>query len=444
MSRTNITIEEEALRVTIIGAGYVGLVTGACLSETGNTVMCVDTDAAKIQRLAAGKIPFHEPGLAPLVERNLAAGRLLFTTDLQAAIHHARVIFVAVGTPPRPNGEADLVAVEEVARAIGTHMDGPKVVVTKSTVPVGTACRVKTLIGDRTVHRFSVVANPEFLKEGAAVQDFMSPDRVILGGDDLDAIAVLRELYAPFMRREDRVFVMDAPSAELTKYAANAMLAMRISFMNEIAALCAKIGANAHDVRRGVGADSRIGTAFLFPGTGFGGSCFPKDLTALLHLGERCGVDLRTIQATLEVNRIQKRILLHRAQREFGEYLDGRVFAVWGLAFKPGTDDVREAPATDLIEGLLARGAQVRATDPVALERGRELFGERVVLDQDSYKILEGADGLFLVTEWNEYRFPDFERIYRLLRKPMLFDGRNIWNRRLVESLGFTYHGIGV
>jgi UDPglucose 6-dehydrogenase len=432
------------MRVTIIGAGYVGLVTGACLAETGNTVMCVDKDVGKIALLKSGKIPFHEPGLAPLVEGNISRGRLIFSNDLRSAVRHAPVIFLAVGTPPRPNGEADLSAVEEAARVIGAHMDSHKVIVTKSTVPVGTAGRVTTLIAEKTTHPFAVVSNPEFLKEGAAVHDFMSPDRVILGGDDAEAITLLRALYAPFMRREDRILVMDAASAELTKYASNAMLATRISFMNEIAALCEKIGANAEHVRHGVGADSRIGSSFLFPGTGFGGSCFPKDLSALLHLGERCGVDLRTIRATLEVNQTQKRILVRRVQSEFGEYLDGKIFAVWGLSFKPGTDDMRESPALDVVEGLLARGAEVRATDPVALERGRELFGDRVMLDQDSYRILEGADGLLLVTEWNEYRFPDFERIRSLLRKPVLFDGRNIWSRRLTEALGFTYRGIGV
>jgi UDPglucose 6-dehydrogenase len=432
------------MRVTIVGSGYVGLVTGTCLAETGHIVMCVDKDAEKIRLLQAGTVPFHEPGLATLVEKNLGAGRLIFTTDLPAAIRHAPVIFLAVGTPPRPNGEADLSAVEEAARVIGVHMDGPKIVVTKSTVPVGTARRVKALIGDKTPHRCAVIANPEFLKEGAAVRDFMSPDRVILGGDDEEAITLLRALYAPFMRREDRILVMDAASAELTKYTANAMLAARVSFMNEIAALCEKIGANAEHVRHGVGADSRIGSSFLFPGTGFGGSCFSKDLSALLHLGESCGVDLRTIRATLEVNRAQKRILVRRAQSEFGEYLDGKVFAVWGLAFKPGTDDMRESPALEIVEGLLARGAEVRATDPVAIDRGREVFGNRVTVDRDPYRILEGADALLLVTEWNEYRFPDFERIRGLLRKPILFDGRNIWNRRIVEALGFRYHGIGV
>lgn len=432
------------MRVSVVGSGYVGLVTGACLAETGNTVVCMDKDAGKIERLRAGDLPFHEPGLAPLVQKGVADGRLTFSDDLALAVRHARVIFLAVGTPPRPNGEADLSAVEEAARAIGVHLDAPKVVVTKSTVPVGTAARVKALIGERASHPFAVVSNPEFLKEGAAVQDFMRPDRVILGGDDAEALALVRALYAPFMRRGDRVLVMDAASAELTKYAGNAMLATRISFMNEMAALCERVGANVEQVRQGLGADSRIGNAFLFPGTGFGGSCFPKDLAALLHLGEIHGLDLRTIRATLEVNRAQKRVLLHKVRREFGEYLDGRVFALWGLAFKPGTDDIREAPAIEIIEGLLARGAAVRATDPVACDRARERFGDRIVLDHDGYRILDGADALLVVTEWNEYRFPDFDRIRSLLRKAVIFDGRNLWSRGLVESAGLTYYGIGV
>lgn len=432
------------MRVSIVGSGYVGLVTGACLAETGNSVVCMDKDDAKIARVRSGQIPFHEPGLGDLVRKNVAEGRLSFTTDPELAARHGRVIFLAVGTPPRKNGEADLSAIEEAARAIGAHMDGPKVIVTKSTVPVGTAERVRSLVREKSSHPFAVVSNPEFLKEGAAVQDFMRPDRIILGGDDGEAIALLRALYAPFMRREDRMLVMDAASAELTKYAANAMLAMRISFMNEIAALCERVGADVENVRRGVGADSRIGTAFLFPGTGFGGSCFPKDLSALLHLGEDNDLDLRTIRATLDVNRLQKRILVQKVRREFGEYLEGSVFAVWGLAFKPGTDDMREAPSLEVVDGLLARGATVRATDPAALERAREIFGDRVVLDRDPYRVVEGADGLLLLTEWNEYRFPDFERVRELMQKPVLFDGRNIWNRRLVESFGFTYHGIGV
>jgi UDPglucose 6-dehydrogenase len=300
------------------------------------------------------------------------------------------------------------------------------------------------LVREQTKLRFAVISNPEFLKEGAAVEDFMRPDRVVLGGSDPDAISLLRSLYAPFMRRAERIFVMDAASAELTKYAANAMLATRVSFMNELAGLCERLGANIEHVRQGLGSDSRIGNAFLFPGIGFGGSCFPKDLNALLQAGERCGVDLRIVRATLEVNRSQKRVLLHKIREDFGEYLDGRVFAIWGLAFKPGTDDVREAAAIDLIDGLLAAGAEVRASDPAALEQVRPIYGHRIVLDEDPYRILEGADALILATEWNEYRFPDFERIRAALRKAVLFDGRNVWNRPMVEGLGFTYRGVGV
>jgi UDPglucose 6-dehydrogenase len=431
------------MHVSILGSGYVGLVTGACLAETGNDVVCMDKDSRKIDALKAGKLSYHEPGLAQLIEKNLAAGRLSFTADTRLAVSHGRVIFLAVGTPPRPNGEADLSAIEEAVRAVGAHMDGPKVIVIKSTVPVGTAERVRAIVGDHTCHAVAVISNPEFLKEGAAVHDFMHPDRVILGGDSAEAISLLRSLYGPFMRREDRLLVMDTRSAELTKYAANAMLAMRISFMNEIATLCERIGANVEHVRHGIGSDSRIGTSFLFPGTGFGGSCFPKDLAALLRLGEGLDLDLRTVRATLDVNCLQKRVLLQKVRRECGEDLDGKIFAIWGLAFKPGTDDIREAPAVEIIDGLLARGALVRATDPVAIERARERFGHRIVLEADPYRTLQDADGLLLVTEWNEYRFPDFGRIHEGLRKPILFDGRNIWSRSVVESLGFTYHGIG-
>jgi UDPglucose 6-dehydrogenase len=432
------------MRISVIGTGYVGLVTASCLAEMGNTVLAMDKDPTKITSLRRGVVPIHEPGLEPLVQKNVREERLSFTDELPTAVRHGQVIFLAVGTPPRRDGEADLGGVEEAARGIGLHMDAPKVIVTKSTVPVGTAGRVEMLINEQARHPFAVVSNPEFLKEGAAVEDFMRPDRVILGGSDPEAISLLRALYAPFMRRADRVLVMDAASAELSKYAANAMLASRISFMNEMAALCERLGANVEHVRQGLGSDSRIGNAFLFPGIGFGGSCFPKDLNALLHVGESCGVDLRMVRAALDVNRSQKRLLLHKIRADFGEYLDGRVFALWGLAFKPGTDDVREAPAIDLIDGLLSRGAEVRATDPAALERVRTIYGERVTLDQDPYRILMGADALVLATEWNEYRFPDFDRIRAALRKALLFDGRNVWKRTMVEALGFAYRGVGV
>jgi UDPglucose 6-dehydrogenase len=432
------------MRISVVGSGYVGLVTAACFAETGNTVVAMDKDAARVAALSRGAVPFHEPGLDSLTQKNVEAGRLTFTNDIRAAVHHGRVIFLAVGTPPRQNGDADLGAVEEAARDIGTHMDAPKVIVIKSTVPVGTSRRVEMLIREHTQCPFAVISNPEFLKEGAAVDDFMRPDRVILGGSDAEAISLLRSLYAPFMRRGDRVLVMDPASAELTKYAANAMLASRISFMNEMAELCERLGANVDHVRQGLGSDSRIGNAFLFPGIGFGGSCFPKDLNALLHVGESCRIDLRMVRAALDVNHRQKRVLLHKIRSEFGDYLDGRVFAIWGVAFKAGTDDIREAPALDLIDGLLARGAQVRVTDPAALERVRALYGDKIAVDRDAYRILPGADALALATEWNEYRFPDFDRIRSSLRKAVLFDGRNVWDRSMVEALGFTYRGIGV
>ena len=432
------------MRISVIGSGYVGLVTAACFAETGNTVVAMDKDAARIADLRRGVVPFHESGLDALIHKNAKDGRLTFTDDIGLAVQHARVIFLAVGTPPRPSGEADLTAIEQAARHIGAAMDAPKVIVTKSTVPVGTSRRVEMLVGEQAKFPFAVVSNPEFLKEGAAVEDFMRPDRVILGGSDPEALSLLRSLYAPFMRRAERVLVMDAASAELTKYAANAMLASRVSFMNEIAGLCERLGANVEHVRQGLGSDSRIGSAFLFPGIGFGGSCFPKDLNALLHVGERCGVDLRIVRAALDVNRTQKRLLLHKIRADFGEYLDGRVFAIWGLAFKPGTDDIREAPAIELIDGLLDRGAEVRASDPAALERARLLYGSRITLDADPYRILAGADALILTTEWNEYRFPDFERMRSALRKAILFDGRNVWSRSMAEALGFTYRGVGV
>ena len=432
------------MRISVVGSGYVGLVTAACFAETGNTVLAMDKDATRVAALRRGVVPFHESGLEALMQKNIKEGRLSFTEDIELAVRHGRVIFLAVGTPPRPSGDADLTAIEEAARQIGAYMDGPKVIVTKSTVPVGTSRRVEMLVREHTKHPFAVISNPEFLKEGAAVEDFMRPDRVILGGSDAEAISILRALYAPFMRRAERVLVMDAASAELTKYAANAMLASRVSFMNEMAGLCERLGANIEHVRHGLGSDSRIGNAFLFPGIGFGGSCFPKDLNALLHVGARFGVDLRMVRATLEVNRSQKRMLLHKIRADFGEYLDGRVFAIWGLAFKPGTDDVREAPALDLIDGLLGLGAEVRASDPAALERARSIYAQRITLDENPYRILAGADALVLITEWNEYRFPDFDRIRSALRKAILFDGRNVWNRAMVETLGFTYRGIGV
>jgi UDPglucose 6-dehydrogenase len=432
------------MRIAVIGTGYVGLVTGVCLAETGNHVVCVDRDERKIAALRAGRSPIHEPGVEAMLVRNAKAGRLAFTTDLAAATRAGKVVFIAVGTPPRPDGSADVSSVDAVARAIGRAMDGPKVVVNKSTVPVGTAARVRDILASETKHPFFVVSNPEFLKEGAAVDDFMKPDRVVIGSDDPDAIETMRAIYAPFMRRGDRLIVMDPASAEMTKYASNAMLAARISFMNEIAALCERVGANVEHVRRGMGADPRIGSQFLFPGAGFGGSCLPKDLTALVHVGEKHGVDLRLLRAVHEVNLRQKRVLAEKVKARFGENLRGRRFAVWGLAFKPETDDMREAPAVDIVESLLALGAAVHANDPAAIPTARGIFGERVAFHDDPYAALEGADALLLVTEWNCFRSPDFDAIRERLRTPVLFDGRNVWNRRLAERSGLEYHGIGV
>jgi len=433
------------MRIAVIGSGYVGLVTGACLAETGNHVTCVARDEARVAGLHEGVVPIHEPGLDGLVARNAEAGRLEFSTAFDDAVRRARVVFIAVGTPARPDGSADLSAVEEVARRIARAMNGRKVVVTKSTVPVGTCARVRSVLAEHTRHPFAVVSNPEFLKEGAAIEDFMKPDRVIVGADDADAVELMRHLYAPYMRRSDRLLVMDPESAEMTKYASNAMLATRISFINEIAGLCEKLGASVEDVRRGMAADSRIGDQYLFPGVGFGGSCFPKDLTALRHVGEERGVPVRLLEAVHAVNRDQRRVLVDKVFGHFApDGVAGKTFAVWGLAFKPGTDDLREAPALETIDGLLAAGASVRATDPVAVSAARRVFEDRVELDEAPYGILEGADGLLLLTEWNEYRTPDFDRIRDALREKVVFDGRNLWNRRLVEGTGLSYYGIGV
>lgn len=432
------------MRVTVIGTGYVGLVTGACLSATGNHVTCVDKDEEKIARLKLGEIPIHEPGLDGIVQKSAAAGRLLFTTDLPAAVQNAQIIFIAVGTPSGADGSADLAAVEIVATQIGKSMNGRKVVIDKSTVPVGTAERVRELIAAETDHDFAVVSNPEFLKEGAAIDDFMKPDRVVIGTDDEAAIEMLRALYSPYMRRGDRLLVMDTASAEMTKYASNAMLACRISFMNEVAGLCERVGANVEQVRRGMAMDTRIGGHFLFPGVGFGGSCFPKDLRALHYSGKQNGMEMRILDAVSAVNDAQKKRLVEKIVDRFGGDLKGKVFALWGLAFKPGTDDMREAPALEIIDGLLAAGATVRATDPAAMEVVRaELEEKGVTLSDDPYGIVDGADALLLVTEWNEFRTPDYERIAESLRAKVLFDGRNVWSRRLAESCGLEYHGIG-
>jgi UDPglucose 6-dehydrogenase len=431
------------MKVAVVGTGYVGLVVGACLAETGNDVMCADVDDGKIAQLRQNRLPIYEPGLEPLVIHNQRDGRLRFTTDVGGAVEHADVVFIAVGTPPDEDGSADLQHVLAVARTIGEHMDRPKVVVTKSTVPVGTAARVRAEIAKHTRTAFHVSSNPEFLKEGAAVEDFMKPDRVVAGVDSPEAAAVLEELYAPFVRTGNPLIFMDVASAEMTKYAANAMLATRISLMNQIANLCEALGADVSLVRRGIGTDRRIGSAFLFPGPGYGGSCFPKDVKALLHTGQDRRVPMDIVAAVDESNERQKRILFSKLERHFAGQLSGRTIAVWGLAFKAETDDMRESPSIVLIEQLLEAGARPQVHDPAALETARRLFGDRLTYTPRAYDALTGADALVIVTEWLEYRTPDFEKIRQALKRPLIVDGRNLYEPARVARLGFTYDSIG-
>ncbi|UQA58608.1 UDP-glucose dehydrogenase family protein [Polyangium aurulentum] len=431
------------MKLAVIGTGYVGLVAGAGFADFGNDVHCVDVDESKIARLSRGEVPIYEPGLDALIASNAKAGRLTFSTDVAAAVRGAEVVIIAVGTPPAADGSADLSAVFAVAETIGKNMNGYKVVVTKSTVPVGTADRIQQIIGRVTKEPFGVASNPEFLKEGAAIEDFMKPDRVVIGSNDARALEVLRRLYSAFVRTNDRIHAMDARSAELTKYAANAMLATRISFMNDLAVLSEKLGADIERVRKAVGADPRIGPKFLFPGVGFGGSCFPKDISALIHTAEGVGHELAVVRAAEEVNKRQKQLLGDKIRRHFDGALEGRTVAVWGLAFKPQTDDIREAPALVLIDMLLEAGAKVRAHDPAAMDNVRALVGDRVTFTETMYQATEGADALALVTEWHEYRQPDFNRIKGLMRTPALFDGRNVWDPKDLRSLGFKYTGIG-
>jgi UDPglucose 6-dehydrogenase len=425
-----------------VGSGYVGLVVGACLAENGNSVVCVDSDAEKIAALCRGEIPIYEPGLAEMVPRNVAEERLRFTTDLAGAVRVSEVLFIAVGTPQGEDGSADVKYVLGVAEGIARAMNGYKIVVNKSTVPVGTAKRVREVMAAITTHPFAVVSNPEFLKEGVAVDDFLKPDRVVIGTDDPKVEVVMRQLYEPFVRTGNPILVMDHASAELTKYAANAMLATRISFMNEIANLCDKVGADVRQVRLGLGRDARIGASFLFPGVGYGGSCFPKDIKALLRIGRDLGCEMAVVGAVDRANETQKRILVPRIEAHLGG-LAGRVVAVWGLAFKPRTDDIREAPALAIIEALLAKGASVRAYDPKASGTARRVLGNRVALCSRSYEAVEGADALVVVTEWNEFREPDFRRMKSLMRRPAVFDGRNIYDPKQLRELGFHYEGIG-
>lgn len=437
------------MKVTLFGTGYVGLVTGTCLAEVGNHVLCVDVDAAKIHGLKEGRIPIYEPGLEDMVLANQRAGRLDFTTDPAAAVAHADILFIAVGTPPDEDGSADLRHVLAVARTIGEHLQRPALVVTKSTVPVGTADRVRAEVAAALAARgvevaFEVASNPEFLKEGAAVKDCMRPDRIIIGTESVEAVNKLKALYAPFNRNHERIVAMDLRSAELTKYAANAMLATKISFMNEMANLAERLGADIEKVRLGIGSDPRIGFSFIYPGAGYGGSCFPKDVQALERTAKQNGFDAHILSAVEAVNHRQKRKLHQLLIQHFGD-LRGKTIGLWGLAFKPNTDDMREAPSRALMEALWADGAQVRAFDPEAMHEARRIFGERddLLLCNEPYEVLEGADALVLITEWKTFWSPDFARIKAELREPVIFDGRNVYDPQQVEAAGLAYYGIG-
>ncbi|MGE0520972.1 MAG: UDP-glucose/GDP-mannose dehydrogenase family protein [Candidatus Binatia bacterium] len=438
------------MRVTIFGSGYVGLVTGACLADAGNDVLCVDIDADKISRLEKGEIPIHEPGLDTLIRKNAEAGRLRFTTDAAEGVKHGLFQLIAVGTPPDEDGSADLKYVLAVARTIGEHMTDYRVVIDKSTVPVGTADKVKAQIAATLEKRgvdveFDIVSNPEFLKEGAAIGDFLKPDRVIVGTDNPRVTELLRALYEPFTRNHDRLIVMDLRSAELTKYAANAMLATKISFMNELANIAERVGADIEKVRVGIGSDPRIGYSFIYPGTGYGGSCFPKDVQALIRSSNAAGYQPALLEAVESVNERQKAFLAAKIARHFGGNLAGRTFALWGLAFKPNTDDMREAPSRTIAERLWAAGARLRAYDPVAADEARRVFGARedLTICASAYEAVEGADALVIATEWQEFRSPDFDRLKASLKQPAIFDGRNLYDPQLLKRFGFSYYAVG-
>jgi UDPglucose 6-dehydrogenase len=432
------------MKIAVVGSGYVGLVLGACLAENGNTVACVDKDESKVAMLKAGKMPIYEPGLEEMVVRNQQEDRLAFTTDLPASVRASAIVFIAVGTPQGEDGAADLQHVLAVAKAIGRAMDKYTVVVDKSTVPVGTAKRVRETIAEATTQPFSVVSNPEFLKQGAAIEDFMKPDRVVIGVEESDerAAVLMKELYGPFTRTGAPILTMSTASAELCKYAANSILATRISFMNEIANVCELVGADVDHIRKAIGSDRRIGTSFLFPGVGYGGSCFPKDTQALLKSAQDKGYDFKILRAVEAVNARQKERLVDKIEKYYPD-LSGRTVAIWGLAFKPRTDDMREAPAIPIIERLLARGATVKAYDPAAAPVARGIFGGRVTLCDRSYDALAGADALAVITEWNEFREPDFAKMQSLMKAPVVFDGRNIYSPEQMRALGFTYFSIG-
>jgi UDPglucose 6-dehydrogenase len=430
------------MKVAVVGTGYVGLVVGACLAESGNDVTCVDKDESKVRMLRRGKSPIYEPGIEDLLRRNKAEGRLTFTTDLARAVRQSTIVFIAVGTPQGEDGSADLQHVMAVARDIARAMNGYKVIVDKSTVPVGTAAKVREVIRRETTHPFSVVSNPEFLKQGAAVDDFMKPDRVVIGAEDEQSAELMVALHKPFTRTGAPIMVMDCASAELAKYAANAMLATKISFMNEIANVCEAYGADVDRVRQAMGTDRRIGPAFLFPGVGYGGSCFPKDVKALAKFSADKKYDFKILKAVEQVNESQKRVLLKKMEQHFGS-LKGRTIAVWGLAFKPKTDDMREAPAVPIIRTLVEKGAKVQAYDPEAMDVARGIFGKQVTFVKKNYDALRGADALAVITEWQEFREPDFTRMRKLLKSPVIFDGRNIYQPEQMKELGFTYKSIG-
>jgi UDPglucose 6-dehydrogenase len=442
------------MKIAVIGTGYVGLVTGTCLAESGNDVICMDIDERKIQLLKSGIVPIYEPGLEELIKRNAAHGRLTFTTDMSGSVRNSNIIFIAVGTPPGDDGSADLKYVLNAAKDIGKYMNGYKVIINKSTVPVGTAEKVRAVVKSKTGFKFDVVSNPEFLKEGAAVDDFMRPDRVVIGTDSPKAAALMQELYAPFVRTGKPVLIMDIRSSEMTKYASNALLATKISFINEMAVICASLGADIDSVRKGMGYDRRIGFEFLFPGVGYGGSCFPKDVKALAQTAKEHHVDAKVLKSVEAVNERQKlllaqMIILHYREKDAKKGvkskkpLAGRTIAIWGLSFKPRTDDMREAPSVVIINSILHAGAKVQAHDPVAMNEARKVFGRRIEFMNDGYEALRGADALAVVTEWNEFRTPDFQKIASLLKKPLIFDGRNIYNQDELRKMGFTYYGIG-
>ncbi len=431
------------MKISVIGTGYVGLVTGTCFAETGNHVICVDIDAAKVTRMQSGEIPIYEPGLETLFHRNIKQGNLEFTTDLKSAVEQTDIVFLALPTPPNEDGSADLKYVLKVADDLGHIINGYKIIIDKSTVPVGTADLVRARIAANCKHQFDVVSNPEFLREGMAVEDFMKPERVVIGTESEKAQDMLNRLYAPFVRQGNPIIFMDERSAELTKYAANAFLATKITFMNEIANLCERLGADVDMVRKGIGSDSRIGKRFLFPGVGYGGSCFPKDVKALNQMANSAGYDFRVLQSVMEVNDNQRIILLEKIIHQFGSDLHGKTFALWGLAFKPNTDDIREAPALYLIETLLERGAKIQAFDPEAMPNVKKEIGDSITYGNNQYEVLHNADALIIVTEWSVFRTPDFELMQRSMKNKMIFDGRNLFELEELREQGFYYESIG-